>query len=138
MPTRNINSPILYSRILYLRLEAQYLLEECVCSSHQAVLCTRRHPAHLVSVLILHPREIKYATYIENLLFLVRLKFLRKTGCLPHYFQYKEITSLFFSLPKISLKFVIIRFLTSVAYCASSVVTKVRHIRYYIAMPQRE
>ena len=33
----------------------------CVCSSHQAVLSTRRHAAHPVSVLIFHPinREIQ-------------------------------------------------------------------------------
>ena len=46
--------------------------------------------------------------------FLARLEFLSKTGCVPHYFQYKEVTFLF--PPKMSLKFLIIRFLTSVAY----------------------
>ena len=48
--------------------------------------------------------------------FLARLEFLSKTGCVPHYFQYKEVTFLFFP-QNLRLKFFIIRFLTSVAYC---------------------
>ena len=31
----------------------------------------------------------EYAADVENLLFLAGLEFLRKTGCVPHYFQYK-------------------------------------------------
>ena len=38
----------------------------------------------------------EYATDVENLLFLARLEFLRKPGCVPHYFLYKEVT---FSFP---------------------------------------
>ena len=48
-------------------------------------------------------------------MFLARLEFLHKTGCVPHYFQYKEVTFLFFP-QNVRLKFLIIRFLTSVAY----------------------
>ena len=33
---------------------------------------------------------IPYATDVKNLLFLVRLESLRKTGRVPHYFQYKR------------------------------------------------
>ena len=58
----------------------------------------------------------EYATDVHNLLFLARLEFSCKTGCVPHYFQYKEVTFLF--LPQnIRLKFFIVRFFTSVAYC---------------------
>ena len=59
---------------------------------------------------------VQYAADVKNLLFLARLEFLHKTGCVPHYFQYKEVTFLFFP-QNLRLKFFIIRFLTSVAYC---------------------
>ena len=36
-----------------------------VCTSHKTVLSTRRHPAHPVSALILHPREIQ-ALWSQN------------------------------------------------------------------------
>ena len=35
-------------------------------------------------------KKIQYATDVKNLLFLARLEFLCKTGCVPHYFQYKK------------------------------------------------
>ena len=38
-----------------------------------------------------------YATPVKNLIFLARLKFSWKTGCIPPYFQYKEVTFLFSS-----------------------------------------
>ena len=37
----------------------------CVCSSHETVLSTRRHPVHPVSVPILPPREIQ-ALWSQN------------------------------------------------------------------------
>ena len=37
----------------------------CVCYSHKTVLSTRRHAAHPVSALILHPREIQ-ALWSQN------------------------------------------------------------------------
>ena len=39
--------------------------------------------------------SLQYATDVKNLLFLARLEFLCKTGCVPHYFQYKDVTFLF-------------------------------------------
>ena len=40
---------------------------------------------------------VQYATDVKTLLFLARLEFLcKKTGCVPHYFQYKEAAFLFF------------------------------------------
>ena len=40
--------------------------------------------------------RVQYAIYVKNLLFLARrLEFLSKTGCVPHHFQYKEVTFLF-------------------------------------------
>ena len=53
---------------------------------------------------------------MKNLLFLARLEFVCKTGCVPHYFQYIGITFLF-SPQNLRLKFIIIIFLTSVSYC---------------------
>ena len=35
---------------------------------------------------------MQYATDVNNLSFLARLEFLCETGCVPHYFQNKEIT----------------------------------------------
>ena len=58
---------------------------------------------------------IQYATDVEKLLFLARPEFLRETACVPHYFQYKEVTFLFFS-QNLRLKSLIIRFLTFAAY----------------------
>ena len=42
-----------------------FVVMRCVCSSHQTVLPTRRHPAHPVSPLILHPREMQ-ALWSQN------------------------------------------------------------------------
>ena len=50
----------------------------------------------------------QYATDVKNLLYLARLEFLCKIGCVPHYFQYKDLAFLFFSI-NLSLKFLIIR-----------------------------
>ena len=61
----------------------------------------------------------EYATDVKNLLFLARLEFFCKTGCVPHYFQYKEVTFLL-SPQNLSLKFLIIIFLTSVACCSTT------------------
>ena len=47
-------------------------------------------------------RHLRNETDVKNLLFLARLEFLCKTGCVPQYVQYKEVTTL-------SLKFLIIR-----------------------------
>ena len=58
---------------------------------------------------------LQYATPVKNILFLARLEFLCKTGCVPHYFQYKRGHILIFP-QNLSLKFLIIRFLASVAY----------------------
>ena len=76
---------------------------------------------------------VQYATVVENLLFLARLEFLCKTGCVPHYFQYKEVA--FLSSPQnLSIKFLIIRWLTDVAYCH----TAVRYaVRYRFCCPQQ-
>ena len=63
-----------------------------------------------------------YATDVKNLLFLARLEFLCKTGCVRHYFQYQEVTFLFFS-QNLRLKLLMIRFLTSVAYCVFIICT---------------
>ena len=60
----------------------------------------------------------QYATDVKNLLYLARLEFLCKTGCVPHYFQYKEVAFLFFP-QNLSLK-ILIRFLTSVGYCSTT------------------
>ena len=38
----------------------------------------------------------EYAIDVRNLLFLARLEFLCKTGCVPHYVQYKEVAFLSF------------------------------------------
>ena len=62
---------------------------------------------------------VQYATDIKNLLFLARLEFLRKTGRVPHYFQYEEGTFLFFP-QNLSLKLLTISFLISVAYCTAT------------------
>ena len=45
-----------------------------------------------------HCTYSEYAIHVDvkNLLFLARLEFLCKTGCVPHYFQYKEVIFLFF------------------------------------------
>ena len=41
--------------------------------------------------------SVQYATDVKNLLFLTRLDFLcKKTGCVPHYFQYKGHVLIFF------------------------------------------
>ena len=61
----------------------------------------------------------QYATDVKNHLYLARLQLLCKTGCVPHYFQYKEVALLFFP-QSLSLKFFIIIFLTSVAYCSTT------------------
>ena len=56
----------------------------------------------------------QYAAYVKNLIFLARLEFVSKTGCVPQCFQYKEVT---LRLPQnLRLKLLIFRFLTSVAY----------------------
>ena len=34
----------------------------------------------------------QYAAYVKNLIFLARLEFVSKTGCVPQCFQYKEVT----------------------------------------------
>ena len=60
-------------------------------------------------------RHLHNATDVKNILFLARLEFLWKTGCVLQYFQYKEVTLLFFS-QNLGLKF-IIGFLASVTYC---------------------
>ena len=60
-------------------------------------------------------RHLQSATDVKNLLFLARLELLRTTGCVPHFFQYKEVTFVF-SSKKLGLKFLIIRLLASVAY----------------------
>ena len=60
--------------------------------------------------------RIQYATDVRNLIFLTRLEFSCKTGCVPHQFQYKEVTCLFFP-QNLRFKFFIIRFLTPAAYC---------------------
>ena len=41
--------------------------------------------------------HIQCATPVKNLLFLARLEFLCKTGCVPHYFQYNRGHILLFS-----------------------------------------
>ena len=40
---------------------------------------------------------VQYATGVKKLFFLARLKFLCKTGCVPHYFQYKGHIRIFFT-----------------------------------------
>ena len=57
---------------------------------------------------------VQYATDVKNLLFLARLEFSRKTGCVQYYFQYKEVTFLSFC-QNLGLQF-FIRFSTSVTY----------------------
>ena len=62
-----------------------------------------------------------------SLLFLARLEFLCKTGCVPHDFQYKDVTFLF--SPRKShtqvLNYQIL--LTSVAYCIIPLRVQVRN-----------
>ena len=47
-------------------------------------------------------RHLQNATDVKNFLFLARLEFLRKTGCVPQCFQYKEATFFFFSKISVS------------------------------------
>ena len=54
---RTIASAVHLCRCMYRLLCLVPSNQNGVCSSHQTVFSTRRHPAHPVSVLILHPRE---------------------------------------------------------------------------------
>ena len=58
-------------------------------------------------------RHLRNETDVKNLLFLARLEFLCKTGCVPHYFQYKDVTFLCFP-QNVSLKLLIIRYICRV------------------------
>ena len=66
-----------------------------------------------------------YATDVKSLFYLAGSEFLCITGCVPHHFQCKLVAFLFFP-QKLSLTFLIIRFLTSVGYSV------VLHERYII------
>lgn len=60
---------------------------------------------------VTHKYVIQYATDVQNLLLLARLKFWFKTGCetgcVSHYFQYKEVSLLFSFSQNICLKLLI-------------------------------
>ena len=65
------------------------------------------------------PCDQPYATDVKNLLFMARLAFLRKTGCVT-LFSVQRARILIFFLQNLSLEFLNIRFLTFVAYCSTT------------------
>ena len=79
-------------------------------SPGEHTICTHLSTIYPLPAVYLPGIRIQY-------LFLARLEFLCKTRCVPHYFQYKEVTFLF-SPKNLRLKLLIIRLLTSVAYCS--------------------
>ena len=94
--------------LVYVQIRSMWLWIR-VCCLH---ITRRFYPmtsVHPVSVLILHPRLERNKLCGHGLW--DRQK--------PYSFQYKEVAFLFFP-QNLSLKFVIIHFLTSVAYCSCS------------------
>ena len=78
----------------------------------------------------------KYSTDVQSFLHLARLEFIFKTRCVPHYFLYNEVASFVFP-QNFSPKFLMIKFLTSVAYCSPTcTLYKLAHRIIYMHTPE--